>query len=208
MTLLTMIIVAAGILFPALFILANLAIIDFWWGMTGILVSLIAAITWQDKDWVKAQLIDWKIDTVKKIIFGLAAAVVLYLVFWIGNVLIHLIIPALTDDIKLVYGYKSTASVIRIASLMLFVIGPGEEILWRGFIQRKLHHSLGPWTGFIITTIIYSAVHISSGNPVLVLAAAICGIFWGLLYLRYQSVLLNIVSHTIWDIAVFLILPF
>ena len=42
----------------------------------------------------------------------------------------------------------------------------------------------------------------------LVLAAMVCGIFWGLLYLRFESPLINMVSHTVWDIAVFIVFPF
>jgi membrane protease YdiL (CAAX protease family) len=62
--------------------------------------------------------------------------------------------------------------------------------------------------GFILATSLYTAVHVATGNMVLVLAALVCGIFWGWLYMRYKSMLINVVSHTVWDILVFLILPF
>ena len=42
----------------------------------------------------------------------------------------------------------------------------------------------------------------------LLLAALVCGVFWGWLYIRFDSILLNAVSHTAWDVAVFLIFPF
>jgi hypothetical protein len=42
----------------------------------------------------------------------------------------------------------------------------------------------------------------------LILAAAVCGVFWGWLYLRFRSPLLNVVSHAVWDLLVFVILPF
>ena len=41
----------------------------------------------------------------------------------------------------------------------------------------------------------------------LVLAAGVCGLFWGFLYLRTGSLLINLVSHTAWDIAIFLLFP-
>jgi len=41
----------------------------------------------------------------------------------------------------------------------------------------------------------------------LVLAAAAAGLFWGYLYHRFRSVLLNAVSHTLWDLVIFLVLP-
>ena len=40
-----------------------------------------------------------------------------------------------------------------------------------------------------------------------VLAALTAGLFWGLLYKRTGSALIIIVSHVVWDIAVFLVVP-
>ena len=90
---------------------------------------------------------------------------------------------------------------------MALVIGPGEELFWRGFLQRRLQAQAGPGRGLVLATLLYAAVHIASSNPILVLAAFVCGLFWGLLYLRYQSMLLNMLSHLIWDLAIFLLLP-
>jgi membrane protease YdiL (CAAX protease family) len=42
----------------------------------------------------------------------------------------------------------------------------------------------------------------------LILAALVCGIFWGSLFLKYRSPLMLIVSHTLWDLLVFIVLPF
>lgn len=41
----------------------------------------------------------------------------------------------------------------------------------------------------------------------LILAAGLCGLFWGFLYVQNGSILLNIVSHTVWDVAIFLLFP-
>jgi membrane protease YdiL (CAAX protease family) len=59
-----------------------------------------------------------------------------------------------------------------------------------------------------LTALLYTAVHLAGGNIMLVLAAALCGVFWGWLYLRFRSPLLNIISHTLWDLLVFVVLPF
>jgi hypothetical protein len=41
----------------------------------------------------------------------------------------------------------------------------------------------------------------------LVFAAAVCGVFWGLLYTAWQSPVLNAVSHTAWALMIFIIRP-
>ena len=91
---------------------------------------------------------------------------------------------------------------------MTLIIGPGEELFWRGYLQRNFQERWGGWKGFLAATAVYALVHAGSGNPMLVLAAAVCGLFWGYLYLRTKSILLVLISHTIWDLAVFILFPF
>ena len=90
---------------------------------------------------------------------------------------------------------------------MTLLIGPGEELFWRGFLQRRLQSHQGPFKGYLLATAVYALMHVGSGNLMLVLAAGICGLFWGYLYLRTGSIIINVVSHTAWDIAIFLFLP-
>lgn len=42
---------------------------------------------------------------------------------------------------------------------------------------------------------------------ILVMAALVAGIFWGWMYYRFRSVAANVVSHVVWDIVIFLIIP-
>ena len=88
------------------------------------------------------------------------------------------------------------------------LIGPAEEIFWRGYVQRTLSQKLGANKGFIVATAIYTLVHIGSLNFMLIMAAMVCGIAWGLLYRlmpeRFTAITL---SHALWDAAVFVIFP-
>jgi len=90
---------------------------------------------------------------------------------------------------------------------MTLVIGPGEELFWRGFLQRIWEGRFGKYSGFLLCVLMYAFVHLGSGNVILVLAAAVCGLFWGGLYLWKKSVLLVAVSHAVWDVLIFLIFP-
>ena len=111
-------------------------------------------------------------------------------------------------DISQVYGFKGGAGIWRIGLLMLLVIGPGEELLWRGYVQGNLTRKYGRGKGLFLAVIIYIAIHIATGNLVLILAALTGGLFWGWMYMRYRSILMNSVSHVVWDVFVFLIFPF
>lgn len=194
-------------LFVPLFITEGLGVFDFWWWMASnavIFISLSVA----DRGWRDALKRELEGQVWRNIALGLAAAALLYGVFFVGNGLSRLIFAFAGRGIQNVYDFKRGASVLRVALLIGLLIGPGEEIFWRGFLQRRLQVHLGPWQGFAVATALYAGIHVGSGNPMLILAALICGIFWGFLYMRTGSLLLVLVSHVVWDLTVFLLLPF
>jgi uncharacterized protein len=204
----TAIIIAAIALFGPLFVLKSIGPLDFWWWMSAnlaILIGWAASISPGFRSSVSKDLRD---GLPKKIALGLASAAALYGVFFVGNLLSRKLFPFAAQNIAAVYHFKSGVAPARVWLLMTLVIGPGEEIFWRGYLQRALAGRIGKWPGYLLSTMLYAGVHAGSGNVMLVLAALVCGLAWGWLYLRFGSILLNAVSHTAWDVAVFLVVPF
>ncbi|GBE29636.1 CAAX amino terminal protease self- immunity [bacterium BMS3Bbin04] len=138
---------------------------------------------------------------------GMAGAVALYVIFWVGNEVVALIPFMGEQQVENVYATKAQASPNLIAALLLFPIGPGEELFWRAWVQRALMAKYGPWKGFAIATFFYIAIHIPSMNLTLLAAAAVAGIFWGLLYMKVGHIGPGLVSHALWDAAVFVWFP-
>lgn len=138
---------------------------------------------------------------------GLAASAVLYVVFATGRVLAHLILPFAGAQIGAVYLLRTQAPAWVIAALLALVIGPGEELFWRGLVQWGLVRRWGPGGGWAAATLIYGLVHAAAANVMLIIAATVAGAFWGLLYLRIGRIAPLIVSHVLWDLTVFLLLP-
>lgn len=198
----------AVILFVPLFIFRQIGPLDFWWWMSANLILLIVLSFISGRNYRKLIAQDFSNRIVKKIMYGILSAAVLYLVFYIGNILIRYLLDFASENIQSIYGFKGEAPDWRILVLMLLVIGPGEEFFWRGWMQRFLENRLGKISGYLAATAVYTLVHVATGNLVLVLAALVCGLFWGWLFMKYKSVLLNAVSHTVWDIAAFVVFPF
>jgi membrane protease YdiL (CAAX protease family) len=169
---------------------------------------LLAAAYGRDPAARRAVASDLGTGVLRKIWFGLLTAVVLYGIFWLGNWLVRELWAGAAGGIASVYGFKRGAAPVRVALLIGLLIGPGEELVWRGAIQRVFTERLGRLPGLLLATALYTAVHLSSGNPMLILAALVCGLYWGYLYQRTGSILLVVVSHTVWDLMVFLLLPF
>jgi len=197
----------AGVIFTPLFMTQGLGRFDFWWWMSANLTILLVLVAVLDRHWWSEIRIDIKHRTLLKVGFGVLSALLLYMVFYVGNIVSRQIFSFAQTGIENVYAFKSDISLFRIALLMVLLIGPGEELFWRGFLQRRLQTEQGRWRGFCVATSIYTLVHLASGNAMLILAAGLCGLFWGFLYLQKGSILLNIVSHTVWDVAIFLLFP-
>jgi len=198
----------AILMFSPMFVLQQIGVFDFWWWMTSNLLILLTICFITDREYILLLKKDFNDNLLKKTGIGLLSALFLYILFFVGNYLSRRWFDFAGSGIENVYAFKGDAAGIRIALLMILVIGPGEELFWRGYLQRKLSHKYGKWVGLVLALILYTGVHIFTGNIMLVLAAFICGLFWGWMYQKYNSMLINVISHTVWDIVVFLILPF
>lgn len=143
-----------------------------------------------------------------EIALGAAIAVVLWGVFWMGDKCSQWLFDFARPQVDLIYGIKEGTSPSLIALLLLLIIGPGEEIFWRGFVQRRLSERFSPNAGFLLATAAYTLIHVSSLNFMLTMAAMVCGIAWGALYRFFpQHFTAIVVSHALWDAAAFVWFP-
>lgn len=141
------------------------------------------------------------------ILIGLVSAAALYMLFLVGDRLSSLLFDFAKPQVSGIYSTRTQASPFIVGTLLLLWIGPAEEIFWRGFAQRRMAEALGRWRGYILTTTVYAAVHLWAFNFMLFMAALICGIFWGWMYMRYRSVWPGLISHAVWDLVIFVLLP-
>lgn len=200
-------VVGSILLFCPLFVFHAIGPLDFWWWMSANLVLLIAWAAATDSVFRCSIFKDLHAGLPRKFFFGLLSALVLYGVFFVGNIVSQKLFAFAGQDIAAVYDFKSGVAPVRVWLLLTLVIGPGEEVFWRGYLQHALALRFGPANGCFLAAMLYAGVHLASGNVMLVLAALVCGFAWGWLYFRFGSILLNAVSHTAWDVAVFLLWP-
>ncbi len=144
----------------------------------------------------------------REIGIGIVASVVLYCLFFVGNYVVRHLFVRGGDAIGSIYTLREHYSHLFLTLTLLFPIGPGEELFWRGMIQAELTRRLTTWPALILGALIYAAVHIPSWNPILLLAAFTGGIFWGMLFIWRCSIVAPMVSHVLWDILVFVYFPF
>lgn len=153
--------------------------------------------------------VDFRSSTLSNLLLGIIIAFALWCFFWVGDKVSQWLFSFARPQIDAIYDMKSGFPQWVIAVLLFFVIGPAEEIFWRGFVQRSMSQRWGAWHGFLCSTLCYTLVHVWSGNLMLLLAAAACGCMWGFLYfLMPRRLPALILSHALWDVAAFVLFPF
>lgn len=177
--------------------------VNFWVMMTFSGLTLTAYSTWASPGWWK----DIRLD-LNNILLGVALAAVLWGIFWVGDKLSSLMFDFARPQVDMIYGMKEGENPWVLTALMLLIIGPAEEIFWRGYLQKSFSKKWNPNMGFVVTTLMYSLVHVSKFNFMLIMAAAVAGFVWGLAYRFYPEKFGAILlSHALWDCAVFIWFP-
>ncbi len=177
--------------------------VNFWTGMVAATGAITAYSLWFGRKGLKEI---YRFDF-KSLLIGLCAAAALYGVFWAGNEISRLLFDFTDRQVMSIYGTKSQAGKLFIGAFLLLWIGPSEEIFWRGYVQTLMSRKFGKWQGYFLTAAVYALVHIWSFNFMLIMAALVCGLFWGWMYLHYRNVVPCLISHAVWDLVIFIIIP-
>ena len=143
----------------------------------------------------------------REIALGLASAAALYATFQIGDRFARRYVPSGARDIKAIYDLRELRPRGEIAARLATIVGPAEELFWRGYVQAGLAAAFGRWPGAALATLAYGGVHLVTGNFTLFGAAGVAGAHWGLLYAAGVPLGALVVSHATWDIWIFLLQP-
>ena len=197
-------VVVAAVLWFVMFSPWTAPHINFWYTMTTSAVVLTTLATLSCRECVTTLRF-----TPRQIVAGVAIAAVLWAVFWVGDKVSQLMFSFARPEVDMIYGMKTGTDPVVVGLLLLLIIGPAEELFWRGFVQRSLSARWGADAAFAVTLVLYTVIHVWAFNVMLLLAALVVGGCWGLLYrLRPQALPALIVSHAVWDVCAFVLFPF
>ncbi len=195
--------VLAALLWTVMFSPLTAPHVDFWIAMSCSALTLSVLATCFRPGWWRG--LRWSAANVA---LGVAIAVALWAAFWVGDKAAAWLFDFARPQVAEIYGMKDGQSPWLLTALLLLVIGPAEEIFWRGYVQRTLSDRFGADWGFVAATSAYALVHVGSCNFMLVMAALVAGVFWGAFYRffprRFPAIIL---SHALWDAAVFIWFP-
>lgn len=186
------------------------------------LILTIVSFLWGGPWWKTIDVTEKSRYAVENVFLGIGIAIALWGVFWVGDKLSQWMFPSFARaQVNHIYEMKNGFSPCLLSLALLFIIGPAEEIFWRAYVQRKLADwiSCKPrkcmglnldnrFWAMLVGVMIYTLVHFFSFNFMLIMAALVCGAVWGGLYWLFPNRLPAIIlSHALWDAAVFIWFP-
>lgn len=146
----------------------------------------------------------WRLSDVP---LGLLTAAGLYGIFGIGDGVVRRVMPSGAREIQAIYALRGNRPALELTARLAAIIGPAEEIFWRGLLQGVLMRRLGRWRGAAAANAAYTGVHLATGNVTLIGAAGTAGAFWSALHAAGAPLGSLIVSHIAWDVWIFLVRP-
>jgi len=143
----------------------------------------------------------------KDVALGVGIAAGLYAIFQVGDRVARRVLPAGDQNIGDIYALREVRPKDEIALRLAAVIGPAEELFWRGLLQRSLAKRTGGTRAALVATAAYGGAHVVTGNPALVGAATVAGLYWSVLARLGAPMSALVISHVVWDIWIFLVAP-
>jgi len=145
--------------------------------------------------------------TLRETLIGALAAAVLYGIFWLGDFCAAQVFGFAPRQVEAIYAIRELGNPWLVGAVLLLVTSPGEELFWRGYILKQAMARWGAAGGFAAGALLYGAVHLASGNFMLVMAALVAGAFRCALYRWRGNLTACVVSHALWTVGVFLLFP-
>lgn len=170
-----------------------------------------------------------RIGLIKEIMIGILFSIIsIFLVFSV-SFLVEIftefvfgvnIIRNVSSGSGVIFTSSDIIALILIMIVMILVIGPSEEILFRGFLQKGLVRSIGKNAGIIITAIIFSLIHVinslllyASGSLSFIISFILSffpyfaiSLLLGLLYYwRKENLIAVILTHGLYNALMILI---
>lgn len=190
------------LLIPAAFLLYFMAfqnIAIFWYMYTFALLLLMPFAL------LYTEIFD-ELPTWKSLLFGLGYGSVIYGLLAGSYQVLQLFPFSIEASIAGFLGDYAPVSIWHYL-LLLFIIVPGEEIFWRGYVQQKLKKYMSVPAAVLTSTALFGLALGLGGFIPGIFAGITAGLILGFLYEWKRSMPLLIIAHLVMVVLLFLVKP-
>lgn len=145
-------------------------------------------------------------STDQNIYLGFFSGILLYGIVFIGYKLLPFLPQSYMKELTKLYDLFSPEWFWQYIAL-IFIIAPGEELFWRGFVFKRLLGRVSKILALFLAAIFNAGAYVLTGYSLLVVAGFVSGLFWGTLYLWKKSMPLLVISHIIFSLLLLAIFP-
>jgi len=115
---------------------------------------------------------------------------------------------SLGDNAAVTVGSGEPAYLLTMVAFSLLVVGPAEELLFRGVVQGRLRETWGVWPAILAATVLFGLSHASvsgglGGVVAYILTATLLGVLLGYLYERTDNIVVPAVIHGVNNAVIF-----
>lgn len=136
-----------------------------------------------------------------------------FVALFASSMVLGLIIQALGADSAtnsvVEVGNRDPVFFLYMIPVALFLVGPGEELVFRGVVQGLIREAYGVVPAVLITSLLFGLAHVlalsGSGKVTYIAVAAVLGIVLGVVYELSGNLLVPTVIHGFWNSMLFLI---
>lgn len=147
-----------------------------------------------------------ELKTWKSLIYGLMFGTAIYAVLASGYLIFDALPLNVEGPVAALQTLFAPTSIWHYL-LLMFVIVPGEELFWRGYIQQQLKKYMRLPFAIVGASLLFGAALAFSGIWPGVVAGIVAGMLLGLLYEWKRSMPLLIITHLVVLVFLFIILP-
>lgn len=111
------------------------------------------------------------------------------------------------ENVAISQGMDNPTFFLYLIPIAVLLVGPGEELLFRGVVQGHLKRAYGPIPAIVGASVLFGAVHVvaltGSGAVVYIAVASALGVVLGITYERSGNVVVPAVIHGLWNAMLF-----
>ncbi|MEH7238236.1 CPBP family intramembrane glutamic endopeptidase [Bacillus sp. JJ1562] len=145
--------------------------------------------------------------SISNIAIAILSGLLMYSLFYIGKIGSAILFQNELTNVATLYMRIQPQLTWHYVALFLVII-PGEELFWRGFIQRNIEAKFeNKLLVIVISSLLYMSANIYTLNPLFLLATFAGGVVWGALYMWNRNILLTILSHLVFNLFLLVLFP-
>jgi hypothetical protein len=166
-------------------------------------VAIVAYLQLRD-DW---DLIRWRVPSAKDVGWMLGGLVVLFGTLYALSIVVSLLGASTAESSIVSTGRENPAYLLYLVPVTILLVGPTEELIFRGIVQGTIRRAYGPVVGVVGASLVFASIHLPSllGDGQFATLAIIftLGALLGTLYELTDNIVVPIVVHGLFNAVQF-----